>query len=208
MTRPHSRWLPLTVLVAAVATLIASIVWVAGSDFGRPGPTAMMGAVSRDGPVRSLTEADRAAGRFADRWDLRVGEVMEFSNGYYAELLDPDGKGATEVLIDPESGAVQLEFGPAMMWNTAYGMMPARNRTGATTIEPGQAVRIADRWLREHRPGLHAADPESFPGYYTLHTLRGGDIVGMLSVNARTGAVWYHTWHGRFIQMQEHPDPR
>jgi hypothetical protein len=204
----RGRWLPLTVLVAAVAMLIASIVWVAGSDFGRSGPTAMMGAFSRDGPVRNLDDAERAAGCFADRWDLRVGEVMQFSNGYYAELLTPDGKGATEVLIDPGSGIVQLEFGPAMMWNTAYGMMPARNQTGATTIEPGQAVRIADHWLREHRPGLHAADPESFPGYYTLHTLRGDDIAGMLSVNARTGAVWYHAWHGRFIEMQEHPQIR
>ncbi|MDQ0939333.1 hypothetical protein [Streptomyces sp. V1I1] len=37
MTRLPGRWLPLTVLVAAVAMLIASIVWVAGSDFGRPG---------------------------------------------------------------------------------------------------------------------------------------------------------------------------
>lgn len=206
MTRLGGRWLPLTVLVAAVAMLIASIVWVAGSDVGRPGAGAMMGPVSRNGPVRSLADADRAAGRFADRWDLRVGEVMEFSNGYYAELHTRDGNGATEVLIDPRSGTVHLEYGPAMMWNTAYGMMPARNRTGAATVEPGQAPRIADQWLREHRPGLHAAEPEPFPGYYTLHTLRGNDIVGMLSVNARTGQVWYHTWHGRFIQMQEHPD--
>jgi hypothetical protein len=168
----------------------------------------MTGAVARDGPVRNLNDAERAAGRFADGWGLRVGEVMEFSNGYYAELLDARGKGATEVLVDPDSGTVQLEFGPAMMWNTAYGMMPSRNQTGATTVEPGQAVRIADRWLREHRPGLRAADPESFPGYYTLHTLRGDNIDGMLSVNARTGAVWYHTWHGRFIQIQEQHEPR
>ncbi|MFE3495084.1 hypothetical protein [Streptomyces sp. NPDC059175] len=208
MTRRRDRWLPLTVLVAALAVLVASIVWVAGSDIGRPGPTAMTGAVPGHGPVRNLDDAERAAGRFADRWDLRVGEVMEFSNGYYAELRTPGGKGATEVLIDPDNGVVQLEFGPAMMWNTAYGMMPARDRTGATTVEPRQAVRIADRWLREHHPDLHAASPEAFPGYYTLHTLRGDDIVGMLSVNARTGAVWDHTWHGRFIQMQEHPEPR
>jgi hypothetical protein len=205
MTRLRGRWLPLTVLVAAVAALIASLVWVAGSDAGRPGPGAMMGAVSREGPVHSLADADRAAGRFADRWDLHVGEVMRFSNGYYAELLDPAGNGATEVLIDPGSGTVHLEFGPAMMWNTAYGMMPARTQPGDAAIGPDQAVRIADRWLREHRPGLHAAEPDRFPGYYTLHTLRGDRITGMLSVHASTGDVWYHTWHGRFLQMQEHP---
>jgi hypothetical protein len=77
MTGLRGRWLPLTVLVAAVATLLASNVWVAGRDFGRPGPTAMMGSVSRDGPVRSLDDADRAAGRFADRWGLRVGEDLD-----------------------------------------------------------------------------------------------------------------------------------
>jgi hypothetical protein len=26
-----------------------------------------------------------------------------------------------------------------------------------------------------------------------------GTIDGMLPVNATTGQVWYHTWHGRFI---------
>lgn len=128
------------------------------------------------------------------------------SNGYYVELLGPQGKGSAEVLIDPDSGTVQLEFGPAIMWNTAYGLMPARNQTAAATIEPSQAVRTADRWLCAHRPGLDAGDPESFPGYYTLHTLHGDNIVGVLSVNARTGAVWDDTWHNRFIQKQEHPE--
>ncbi|TVZ91771.1 hypothetical protein FB157_110201 [Streptomyces sp. BK340] len=207
MNRLRGRWLPLTVLIAAVAALIASVVWVAGSDFGRPGSRAMTGALSRDGPVHNLKEAEGAAGRFADRWDLHLGEVMQFSNGYYAELLDRGGKGATEILIDPRSGTVHLEFGPAMMWNTSYGMMPARPQNdGAPAIGPDRAVRIADQWLREHRPGLHAAEPEAFPGYYTLHTLRDGHITGMLSVNSRTGAVWYHTWHGRFLQMREQPD--
>lgn len=205
MTWLQGRWLPLTVLVCAVAALIASLVWATGNRFGPPGRSLgpMMGVVSRAQPVHSMAHADRAAGRFADRWGLHVGEVMQFSNGYYAELLHRDGKGATEVLIDPGSGSVQLEFGPAMMWNTAYGMMPAARQTGATAIGPDQAVRNADRWLSEHHTGLHAAEPDTFPGYYTLHTLRDGHIVGMLSVNATTGHVWYHTWHGRFIRMQE-----
>ncbi|MFI5520508.1 hypothetical protein [Streptomyces platensis] len=206
MTRLQGRRLPLAVLVAAVAALIASLLWVAGNGSGPPGPGAMTGVVSREGPVHSMAAADRAAGRFADQWDLHVGEVMQFSNGYYAELLAPDGSRATEVLIAPGNGAVQLEFGPAMMWNTAYGMMPARHQTSAAVIGPRQAVRIADRWLSEHHTGLHAAEPDRFPGYYTLHTLRDDHIVGMLSVNATTGTVWYHTWHGRFLQMQEHPD--
>ena len=40
------------------------------------------------------------------------------------------------------------------------------------------------------------------PGYFTLETLRGGRISGMISVNASSGAVWYHWWHGRFVAME------
>jgi hypothetical protein len=40
-------------------------------------------------------------------------------------------------------------------------------------------------------------------GYYTIHTLRDGKIEGMLSVHGTTGQVWYHTWHGGFIRMEE-----
>ncbi|WP_225094531.1 hypothetical protein [Streptomyces sp. CoH27] len=125
---------------------------------------------ARREPVRNLADADRAAARFAGHWGLHVGEVMRFSNGFWAQLLVSSGKGATEVLVDPGSSRVRLEFGPAMMWNTAYGMMPAGTRLGAAKIDSGQAVRI----------------------------------VGMLSVNAATGAVRYHSWHGRFLQIQKH----
>jgi hypothetical protein len=210
MTWLRGRWLPLSVLVAAAGLLIASMAWASGGGWGPYGTSklghgGMMGpAISGDGPVRSLGDAERAAGRFADRWGLTVGEVMQFDNGFYAELVDPSGDLASEVLIDPRTGGVQVEFGPAMMWNTAYGMHPAR--VGAAAIEGEQAQAIADRWLRSNRPGEHAGEADVFPGYYTLHTLRGDQIVGMLSVHAGTGAVWYHSWHGRFIAMTEHPD--
>ena len=26
---------------------------------------------------------------------------------------------------------------------------------------------------------------------------------GMLSVNGYTGQVWYHTWHGPFVQLKD-----
>ncbi|WP_431676624.1 hypothetical protein [Kitasatospora sp. KL5] len=208
MTGLRGRRLPLTVLVVAVAALVASLVWVTGGTGSSPwrtGPGAMMGSVSTGAPVRSFADADRAAERFAAPRQLHVGEVMLFSNGYYAELLDRAGRRATEVLIDPGSGTVRLEYGPAVMWNTAYGRMPVPTR--ATAVGPDRAVDIADRWLAGHRPGEHAAEPDAFPGYYTLHTLDGtGRITGMLSVNAATGQVWHHTWHGTFIQLQEHPE--
>lgn len=152
--------------------------------------------------VDSLDAAGQRAQAFADRWDLRVGEVMRFDNGFYAELETSNGQGATEVLIDPANGRVQLEYGPAMMWNTRYGMHAGTVAT-PVRVSPAKAADIAQRWLDKQRPGLTTGEPEQFPGYYTMHTTRNGQISGMMSVNADTGAVWYHTWHGQYIAMSE-----
>jgi hypothetical protein len=37
----------------------------------------------------------------------------------------------------------------------------------------------------------------------TLDTDRHGETAGMLSVNAATGAVWYHGWHGTFLSERK-----
>jgi hypothetical protein len=50
---------------------------------------------------------------------------------------------------------------------------------------------------------LEAGRPRPSRVYYTLHSERDGKVVGMLSVNASTGAVWYHWWQGRFGRMAE-----
>jgi len=55
--------------------------------------------------------ARQRAQAFADRLGLRAGEVIQFSNGFYAELLTADGDGATEVLVDPA--------GVPWAWSTA-----------------------------------------------------------------------------------------
>jgi len=111
------------------------------------------------------------------------------------------------------------------MWNGRYG--PAlslpngmHGRGGrmmggtseSNTITPEEALEIAQRWLDTYRPGVTVeehADP--FYGYYTIHTLKDedGQIEGMLSVHGTTGQVWYHTWHGEFIQMlyNDYPPP-
>jgi hypothetical protein len=165
----------------------------------------MMGGYGLPGDGRrvdTLDEARQRAQAFADTLGLRVGEVMQFSNGFYAELITVDGRGATEVLVNPRGGGVQLEYGPAMMWNTSYGM----HRTavsGAARISPVEAQAIAQRWLDDQRPGLRAGEPEEFPGYVTFDTLRDGKTTGMMSVNTATGAVWYHTWHGQYLAMSE-----
>ncbi|MGB9775315.1 MAG: hypothetical protein ACPL7C_02030 [Anaerolineae bacterium] len=140
---------------------------------------------------------------------LEIAEVMEFENNFYAIVREPDtGIGAMELLVDKWTGAVGPEMGPNMMWNGKYGMhrggwMMGGGAAITNTITPEEAVRIAQRWLDVYRPGTTAEDAHPFYGYYTLHTLRDGQIEGMLSVHGVTGQVWYHTWHGRFIRMEE-----
>ncbi|QUW85673.1 hypothetical protein SMIR_42295 (plasmid) [Streptomyces mirabilis] len=73
----------------------------------------------------------------------------------------------------------------------------------AARISSAQAQSIAQQWLRARGSTLTAGDPESYPGYYTLHTMRDGKISGMLSVNSSTGQVCYHTWHGTYITMSQ-----
>jgi len=79
--------------------------------------------VNGSGPVADIASARAQAQKFADRLGLKTGEVMQFANNFYVLLTDSQGKPATEVLVDPETGTVTLEYGPAMMWNTRYGMM-------------------------------------------------------------------------------------
>ena len=206
--RATSLWVPVIALIA----ILTSGAWLVSQggfrlgnwsgDGSMMGDSSMMGRSSGSGPVEGLAEARDRVEEFAEAVgrDLRVGEVMRFTKNYYAELEEPDGTRATEVLVDPRSGAVQLEFGPAMMWNTRYGMMGgSRPETRLTAREAQEA---AERWVAD-RDGLTVGEPEAFPGYYTLHTLRDGHVDGMLSVNAADGDVWYHGWHGEFIAMAE-----
>ncbi|WP_406305165.1 hypothetical protein OHA61_26760 [Streptomyces sp. NBC_00885] len=175
-----------------------------GDDRGSWGPGMMGGHYWQRGdgtPVNTLDQARQRADTFADRLDLRVGEVMQFSKNFYAELKAPSGKLATEVLVDPTDGDTGIEYGPAMMWNTDYGMHH-RGQT-QTRISPDQAQDRAQKWLRDRGSDLTVGEAEAFPGYYTLHTLRSEKISGMLSVNASTGTVWDHTWHGRYIATSE-----
>ncbi len=180
--------------------------WGTGSSWGDGG---MMGgdgwSVGAAGPVNNLDEARKRAADYAQALqpDLEVGEVMQFDNHYYADLQEPDGSMVTEVLIDPRTGAVRTEMGPATMWNTRSGAMGA-DGSSATDISATQAQKIADRWLANRGEGLTSNDPVQFPGYYTLHTVRDGKITGMLSVRSSTGDVWYHSWHGDFVKMSEH----
>ena len=142
--------------------------------------------------------------------DLALTEVMEFAWNFYAEVEEEDtGIHAMELLIDKYSGQVYPEMGPNMMWNTKYGMVAQMMGgyygapTAAMSVTPEQAKALAQQYLDAYLPGLTVADADTFYGYYTLHTLSDGRVDGMLSVNGYTGAVWYHSWHGPFMGMEE-----
>jgi hypothetical protein len=216
-------WL-IAVLVVAVAAAAGSVAYAAsragkasygGMMGGGSGPVAgpgMMGGAggmmgtswsAGDGTkVASIAAARSRAARAASSAGLHPGEVIWFDNGFYVELKDAAGHSATEVIVDPNNGAVYTEPGPAMMWNTRYGVH--RAVVGSATVDAAKAQELASVWLAANLPGRVAQPPDAYPGYYTLETTTaGGTVNGMLSVNASTGQVWYHSWHDRFIVRED-----
>jgi len=144
--------------------------------------------------VATIAQARARAAEAAAPRQLHPGEVMQFSLNFYVELKDSAGASVAEVLVDPAGGSVVTEFGPAMMWNAVNTTRP---------IGVQRAAAIAGEWLAANRPAESVGSTDSFPGHYTMDTVSGGNTVGMLSVNAATGAAWYHTWHGTFIAKED-----
>jgi len=159
---------------------------------------------SISGTPLTIQQAKEAVENYVARLgysNLRVGEVIEFAQSYYAIVKESDtGIGAMELLVDKGSGFVGLEYGPNAMWNARYGMMGG-SASGKMTISSQEALKIAERWLDTYRPGqAPEPEPDAFYGYYTIRTLKDGQISGMLSVQGSSGQVWYHNWHGAFVE--------
>jgi hypothetical protein len=139
--------------------------------------------------------------------DLKVTQVEEYQNNFYVAVGEKStGNGAFELLINKVTGIVTPEMGPNMMWNTKYtfGMGWCNWARGAIagtpTVTADQAKTGAQQYLNSYIAETTTGDITAFPGYYTIEVLNNGSPYGMLSVNAFTGQVWYHTWHGAFIQ--------
>jgi hypothetical protein len=184
----------------------------ASAGWGCEGNPGRYGEAPSSSSALTIEDAHEAVERYVDSLgypSLEIAEVMEFEHNFYAIVEETDtGIGAMELLVDKWTGEVGPEMGPNMMWNAKYGMHGRggmMGRTGGTdTLAPDEVLDIAQRWLDANRPGVTVeehADP--FYGYYTIHTLKDGEIEGMLSVHGSTGQVWYHTWHGAFVQMIE-----
>jgi hypothetical protein len=214
----HPRGLLIIGVGAIGAALLLAVAGIAtgqmaGWSNGAPG--GMMGRVFSGGGGdigmdRAVKIAQDTAASYSGG-SLAADEVIEFSNNYYASIREKGtGIGAFEILIDRATGSVIREPGPDMMWNAKYspmrgGMMGGSGVTGSRpmTVTTQQAHEAAQRWLDGNRAGASAKAPDSFYGFYTVDFERTGQLVGMLSVNGYTGQVWYHNWHGSFIQVRD-----
>ena len=178
-----------------------------GPSMMGPGMMGGWGANNPDAEQITIDEATEAVERYLAAYgqDLAVAEVMEFAWNFYAEVEEEStGIHAMELLIDKYTGQVYPEMGPNIMWNTKYGMMGSSYAaTTEMSITPEQAKTLALRFVDANLPGATVGETDAFYGYYTLHTLRDGQIEGMLSVNGYKGGVWYHDWHGPFIGMEK-----
>jgi hypothetical protein len=199
-----------------------------GGAYGR----GMMGGWAGQQPQNqgeplSIDQAIKSAQAYVDQYgnkDLVLDEAMEFQYNFYLIVKEKStGIGAFELLVDKYSGSVYPEHGPNMMWNVKYGMMSGgaggmmrgmmggmmggrfapTNQSGPMTVTSEQASTAAQRWLDQNQPGSTTEKPDQFYGYYTVHTLKAGQVTGMLSVNGYDGQVWYHSWHGTFVQQKE-----
>jgi len=183
--------------------------WSMGPSGGMMG-RAFSGGSSDIGLDRAVTIAQGVAASYPSG-GLAADEVIAFSGNYYASIRETaTGIGAFEILIDRSSGNVIREPGPDMMWNAKYSMMGGGMMGGfgvsgsrPMTVGTQQAQDVAQRWLDTNQAGTSAKAPDSFYGFYTVDFERASRLVGMLSVNGYNGQVYFHSWHGSFIELRE-----
>lgn len=189
-----------------------------------------MGGSAADQATAPVTTIDAAAARAREilaRYGggLTLAEVMEFSNHFYVLVKEQStGRGAFELIVE-RNGFVHPEPGPNMMWNTKYGHMaggagygmmgggmmggggpgygPGAQPSTPQAVTPERAQQLAAQYLAQAFPGSTVEHGTAFYGYFTFDFIRGGKIAGMVSVNAATGQVWPHTWHGAFVTEKE-----
>ncbi len=120
-------------------------------------------------------------------WNLLYGHMS--GNGYNANGM---GRGG-------------MMGGGSGMMGALGAINPASYQPGKMPVTSEQALQAAQTYLDKAYPGVKAGQKaDEFPGYYTVDVQLNGKLSGMLSVNGYTGQVWYHTWHGQFIQMVDY----
>jgi hypothetical protein len=161
----------------------------------------------------------------------RVSRVTAWTNNDSIVVQDRRGANAFELLASPGAGWLMQEP-TSMLWNAKYGMRrsfesnwsgtgeiaslmgggrPAGQwdgwfAAGKTKVKTAAAaVAVANRWLAKSHAGEKASGAvRRFPGYFTIGTSYRDKPAGLVSVNAGTGAVWYHGWLGGFLAARSY----
>ena len=92
------------------------------------------------------------------------------------------------------SATTQAQQGQGMM-NPSQN---AQTVSAPLRFEQVAAQKQAETFLAGYLPNGKILEGLAFPGYYTFDYGRK-EIEGMLSVNAYTGEIWVHGWHGLFL---------
>lgn len=136
----------------------------------------------------------------------------EYGMGMDMPMQDMMGMMGNRGMMNGQAGNM---MGAAGMMNGQNGdMMNGQNggmmgngvntTNGEITVTAAEAPTLAQTYLDNTLPGTTADEhADTFPGYYTLHIERDGAVIGMLSVNAYTGDVFLHHWHGDFLEMAD-----
>lgn len=144
-------------------------------------------------------EAIKTMQSFAQQYgpNMEVEDFMTFSSNYYGVIKDTNSsQDLAEVLVDRYFGYAYPEPGPNMMWNTRYGA--GRVQEEGVTYDLAGSKKLAEEFLTGYLPEAQIMESHEMPGYYTFDFGRK-DIEGMLSVNAYSGQIWVHTWHGSYL---------
>lgn len=220
-------------LVAAIAYTAYNSASYANSNWQAQGPQGWQGMMGGwyaqpQTPTSTPIKIDQAKS-IAQQYlastqdpNLAIKEIMEFQYNFYIIYYEKDtGRGAFEMLVWKQAvpygmmggnilpGAIVPEPGPNMMWNTKYspmanGIFGYGNQASSTmTVSEDQAQQLAQDYLNSNFKNAKTEMTTQFYGYYTFDFTVDGNISGMLSVNGYTGQVWYHSWHGVFIQEVE-----
>ncbi len=148
--------------------------------------------ITQDVALKNMENFSRQYGS-----NTEVEDFMAFSSNYYAVVKDTtSGQDIAEILVDRYSGSTYPEPGPNMMWNTRYGA--GRAQAGSSGYDLAGAKKLAEDFLTGYLPGSQIQESHSLPGYYTFDFGRN-ETESMLSVNAYSGQIWVHTWHGPYI---------
>lgn len=165
------RWRALLALIGSLAVLALMTTALAFTVGGAPSGAVAGVPTGRGAPTGQRLTMNKAqqdlqaALMRTGNSDLRLSEIMEFTNNFYAiAKVRSTGMRAFEALVDPYSSVVYPEYGPNMMRNAEYGMAGMMGSSGGGpqgpsgdayhhTVSAARAQRIAQQWLDRSQAG-------------------------------------------------------